>query len=32
MDEILTVLHRLEARLDATERGSVPAPRPGAHP
>jgi voltage-gated potassium channel len=28
MDEILTVLHRLEARLDATERGPAPAAEP----
>jgi voltage-gated potassium channel len=32
MDEILTVLHRLEARLDASERRPAPAPCPGPVP
>jgi voltage-gated potassium channel len=32
MDEILTVLHRLEARLDAAEHGPLPVPRPGSDP
>jgi voltage-gated potassium channel len=32
MDEILAVLHRLEARLDAAERGSAAGSGPGAEP
>jgi voltage-gated potassium channel len=32
MDEILAVLHRLEVRLDAAERGDAAGPGPGAEP